>query len=62
MSYLQITQLSELLPAVIELAGERLDLLMNDFVSTYVAPLRESLPTDIATVRTFSCVSPLMCL
>jgi hypothetical protein len=61
-TYLQIAQLSELLPAIIELAGKRLDLLMNDLVSTYVAPLRKGLPTNIATVRTLACVSPLMCL
>lgn len=61
-SYLQVAQLSELLPTIIKLAGERLDLLVNDFVSAHIASLCKSLPTDVAAVGAFAGVSPLMCL
>lgn len=57
---LQVAQLRELLPTIIKLAGERFDLLVNRFVSTYVATLRKSLATNIATVRTLACVSPFV--
>lgn len=59
---LQISQLCELLPAIIKLTGERLNLLVNNLVGTYIATLREGLATDVATVRPLACVSPLVCL
>jgi hypothetical protein len=52
--------LSELLAAVIEPAGERLDLLMHDLVCTHVATMRKGLAADVATVWTLSCVASLM--
>lgn len=58
--YLQVPQLCELLAAVVEFAGEGLDLLMNDLVCTDVASLREGLSTDVAVIRPFAGVSPLM--
>lgn len=61
-THFEIAQLSKLLPAVIEFACEGLDLLVDDFVSTYVAALCKGLATDVATVGTLACVSSLMCL
>jgi hypothetical protein len=61
-TYLQVAQLSELLAAVIELAGEGLDLLMHNFVRSYIATLCEGFTTYIATVGPLPGVAPLMCL
>jgi hypothetical protein len=54
--------LRELLATIIKFAAERLDLLVNNLMCSHIATLSERLATDIAAVRTFSCVSPLVCL
>lgn len=59
---LQVTKLSELLPAVVKLACEWLDLLMNNLVSTNISSLRKSLSTDIAAVRSLPSVPSFVCL
>ena len=59
---LEVAKLGELLPTIIKLAGEGLDLLVNNLVSTHVATLRKGFPTDIATVRPFAGVSPFVSL
>jgi hypothetical protein len=61
-AYFQVAQLSELLSTIIKLAGERLDLLVNNLMSTHIATLRKGLTTDVATIRALACVSSLMCL
>lgn len=61
-AYLEIAQLSELLAAVVESAGEGLDLLVYDLVGANVASLCKSLPTDVTAVGPLSCVTPLVCL
>lgn len=60
--YLQVPQLSELLATVIELASERLDLLMNDLMRSYVATLRKSLAALVAVVRSLSGMATLVSL
>lgn len=57
---LQIPELGELLAAVVELAGERLDLLVDDFVRSDVAALREGLAADVAVVWAFTGVPALV--
>jgi hypothetical protein len=61
-AYLQVTQLSELFAAVVELAAEWLDLLVNDLVCSNVATLGKTLPADVTAVWSLPSVSPLMCL
>jgi len=51
---LEIPELTEFLPAVIELAGERLCLLMNNLVGSHVAFLRKLLTADVTLVRPFA--------
>lgn len=58
--YLQVTKLRELLAAVIELACEGLDLLVNNLMGSDIASLSECLSTDLASVWTFACVPALM--
>jgi hypothetical protein len=60
MAHFQIAQLSKLLSAVIKFTCEGLDLLMDDFVGTYVATLCKGLATDVATVGALACVSSLV--
>ena len=62
MADLQVTQLSELLAAVIELACKGFDLLMDDLVCTNIASLGKRLATNFATVWSLSSMSPLVCL
>jgi len=57
---LEVAQLSKLLPAIIQLTGIRLALLMSDLVGSDVAALGESLVTDFAFVGLFASVSALM--
>ena len=59
-THFQIAQLSKLLSAVIEFACEGLDLLVDDFVGSYVATLGKGLAIDVATVGTLACVSSLV--
>lgn len=59
-AYLQVAQLRELLPTIIELASEWLDLLVNDLVGAYVAALCKSLAADVTAVGTLACVASLM--
>ena len=61
-TYLEVAQLCKLLPAVVELAGKRLDLLVHNLVCTHVAALSKCLAADVTAVRALSCVAPLMCL
>jgi hypothetical protein len=60
--YLEVAELRELLPTVVELAGERLDLLMHNLVRSYVAALCECLAALLADVWSFTGVAALMCL
>jgi hypothetical protein len=59
-TYLQVTELSELLSAVIQSARERFDLLVNDLVCTDVATLGKSLAADVTAVWSLSSMAPLM--
>lgn len=61
-AHLQVTKLSELLPAIIKLTAERLDLLVDDLVSAHISTLRKGLATNLAAVGSLACVSSLMCL
>ena len=61
-AYLQITQLSELFAAVVELTSKRFDLLVQDLVCPNVATLGKGLSADFATVWSLASVSPSMCL
>jgi hypothetical protein len=61
-AYLQVAQLSELFAAVVELAAEWLDLLVNDLVCSNVATLGKTLSADVTAVWTLPSVSPLVCL
>lgn len=58
--YLEISQLSEFLPTVIQEASERLVLEMGSLVGPHIAPLCESFVTDIARVGLFSRVATLV--
>lgn len=60
--YLQISQLGELLAAILELAQERLDLFMYNLVCTDITSLGEALATMVARVWAFPSMSSLMCL
>ena len=62
LKYLEVAQLGELLAAVVELAGEGLDLLMDNLVRSHVASLRESLATDLTVEGSLASMSSLMCL
>lgn len=52
----EIAELRKLLAAVIETTEVRLGLIVDDLVGADVPALRESLPTDLAMVWTFSSV------
>lgn len=57
---LEISQLRELLPTVVKLAGVGLDLQVSDLVGSDVATLSKVLPTYVATVWPLSSVPSLM--
>lgn len=59
---LQISQLSELLAAIVKPARERFDLLVNDLVRPNIATLSKSFTANIAIVWSFPGVSSFMCL
>lgn len=61
-AHFEISKLGELLAAVVELAGEWLDLLMNNLVGSNVAALGERLAADLAIVRPLPSVSPFVSL
>lgn len=58
--YLEISTLRELLVAIVQLAHERLGLLVNDLVSLEVASLREFLATHGTLVWPLPGMSPLV--
>jgi hypothetical protein len=60
--YLEVTKLCELLAAVVELAGERLDLLVDNLVCSDIAALCERLAADVTGVWPLAGVTALMCL
>lgn len=49
-THLEIAKLGELLATVVELAGEWLDLLMDNLVCAYVAALSKCLSADVTAV------------
>jgi hypothetical protein len=59
-SYLEVSQLRELLPAVVQQAGERLRVLVGDFVRADVAALGEALLADITGEGLFAGMAALM--
>lgn len=61
-SHLQVAQLCKLLAAVVELAGKRLVLLVNNLVRPNISTLSKRLAADITTVWSFPSVSSLVCL
>lgn len=61
-TYLEISQLGELLAALVEPAGEGLDLLVHDLVRSYVAALGEFLAANVAGIWPFAGVTSLVCL
>lgn len=58
--YLEISQLSEFLPAIIQKASKGLVLEMGGLVGPHIAPLSESFVADIARVGLFSRVATLV--
>jgi hypothetical protein len=61
-SYLEIAQLSELLPTVFEFTNERFGLVMDDLMCANVSSLSETLATDLAVVRPLTGVAAFMSL
>ena len=61
-TYFEITELRELLAAIIETTEIGLRLIVDDLVGADVPALRESLPTDFTMVWAFSSVPSFMCL
>lgn len=59
---LQVSKLGELFTAILELAGERLSLLMYDTMGPDIPPLGEPFSTSIARKGTLAGVAALMCL
>jgi hypothetical protein len=59
-AYLEVSQLGKLLPTIIQSAGERLDLLVNNLVCTNIATLRKCFAADVAAIRALSSMAPLM--
>jgi len=57
---LQVAQLSEMLSTLVQLAGVRFRSCVNDFVSSHISMLGESLAADIAVVWPLACVSSLV--
>jgi hypothetical protein len=62
MTYLEVSELSELLATIVQSAREGLDLLVNNLVGTNIATLRKGLAADVAAVWALSSMAPLMCL
>lgn len=60
--YLEVAELSELLPALVQSASEGLDLLVDDLVRSNIAALSEGLAANVAVVWSFSGVSPFVSL
>ena len=58
--YLEISQLSEVLPTLFQFTNEGLRLLVHYPMCSNVAPLREPLAADIARERSFPGMPPLM--
>jgi hypothetical protein len=61
-TYLEISELSKLLAAMIETAKVWFSLLVDDSVGTDISALSESLATDLTVVRSLASVAPLMSL
>lgn len=59
---LQVSKLSKLFAAILELAGKRLSLLMYDAMSPDIAPLGEAFPARITRKGTLPSVTTFMCL
>ena len=59
---LEVSELRELLAALIEAAEVWLGLFMDDLVGTNVPTLSESFAADIALVRPLACMASLMSL
>lgn len=59
-TYLKVTELSELLAAIVKLAGEWLDLLVDDLVCPDIAALSKCLSTNITAVGAFSSMASLV--
>jgi hypothetical protein len=59
-THLQITQLGELFPTVVQLASKGFDLLVYDLVGAHIAPLCEGFAADVAVVWPFSSMPSLM--
>lgn len=59
-AYLEISQLRELLPAVVQQAGKRLRVLVGNFVRADVAALGEALLADITGEGLFAGMAALM--
>jgi hypothetical protein len=57
---LQISQLRELLPALVQLAGVRLRGRVDDFVGAHISVLRESFAADVAVVGALAGMAPLV--
>lgn len=60
MANLEIAQLGELFPAIVQLAGIWLGLFVRDLVGSDIAALGESLVADLARIGLFASVSALM--
>ena len=59
---LQVPKLSELLTAILELAGKGFSLLMYDTMGPHIPPLGEAFSTGITRKGTFASVATFMCL
>jgi hypothetical protein len=57
---LQVAQLSEMLSTLVQLAGVGFRCRVNDFVSSHISVLGESLAADIAMIRSLACVPSLV--
>lgn len=59
-TYLEIAELGELLPALVQKTGKRFDVFVGDLVRAHIASLGEPLWTDVAGERLFPCMATLM--
>jgi hypothetical protein len=59
-TYLEVSELSELFAAVVESAEIWFGCIVNDLVGANVAALCESLSTDFARVWSFTCMASFM--
>ena len=59
-AHLEVAQLGKLLPAVIELADVRFELLVDDPMCPHIASLREPLAADLTFVRSFARMAAFM--